>query len=89
MMSAMADHDALTIPGARAGRLADARCVILPLGSMEYHGPHAPLGVDTTLAVGFARALAERCDAVALPPIAYSFTSLLTSARPGTLSVAP
>lgn len=89
MMTAMADNDVLTLSGARARRLADARCVILPLGSVEYHGPHAPLGVDTTLAVGLARALAERVDAVVLPPIAYSFASLLTSGRPGTLSVAP
>jgi len=89
MMPAMSDHDALTLPGARAERLASARCVILPLGSLEYHGPHAPLGVDTTLALGFARALAERSDAVVLPAISYTFASTLTSQRPGTLSVAP
>lgn len=89
MMASMSDHDALTLPGARVQRLAGARCVILPLGSVEYHGPHAPLGVDTTLATGFARALAERVDGVVLPAIAYSFTSQLTSGRPGTLSIAP
>ena len=83
----MAHHDALTLPGAAVGRLTGARFVTLPLGSLEYHGPHAPLGVDTTLATGFARALAERADGVALPAIAYSFTSTLTSARPGTLSI--
>jgi creatinine amidohydrolase len=87
MMRVMAHHDALTLPGVQARRLQDARFVALPLGSVEYHGPHAPLGVDTTLAVGFARALAARADGVALPPIAYTYASTLTSARPGTLSV--
>ena len=88
MMRGMGHHDALTLPGSQAQCLHTARFVVLPLGSVEYHGPHAPLGVDTTLATGFARALAERADGVTLPPIAYSFTSTLTSARPGTLSVA-
>ncbi|TVR91999.1 MAG: creatininase family protein [Trueperaceae bacterium] len=88
MMHDMAPHDALTLPGANVQRVREARFVVLPLGSVEYHGPHAPLGVDTTLAVGFARALAERADGLVLPPIAYTFASTLTSARPGTLSVA-
>jgi len=88
MMRDMGHHDVLTLPGAHVQRLHEARFVVLPLGSVEYHGPHAPLGVDTTLANGFARALAVRADGVALPPIAFSFTSTLTSARPGTLSVA-
>lgn len=87
-MRRMSDHDVLTLPGARADRLRRARFAVLPLGSVEYHGPHAPLGVDATLATGFATALARRADGIALPAIAYTFTSTLTRARPGTLSVA-
>jgi creatinine amidohydrolase len=84
----VAMHDALTLAGSQAGRLASAPFAVLPLGSVEYHGPHAPLGTDTTLAVGFARRLAERFGAVLLPPIAYTFAPVVTSGLPGTLSVA-
>jgi creatinine amidohydrolase len=82
-------HDVLTLSGSEADRLRTAGFLVLPLGSVEYHGPHAPLGTDTTLASGFARALAERFDCVVLPAIAYSFAPMVTASRPGTLSVAP
>lgn len=78
-------NDALT---ASANRLSSARCVILPLGSVEFHGAHAPLGVDTTVAKGLAQRLAERMDAVALPAIPFAYASTLTSGHPGTLSIA-
>ena len=81
-------HDVLTLPGSEADRLRTSRFVVLPLGSVEYHGAHAPLGTDTTLASGFARELGRRFDCVELPAIAYTFASSLTVARPGTLSVA-
>src|SRR5262249_56813699 len=41
-----------------AGGRADA-IVILPVGSMEQHGPHLPVGVDTILTEGVCRAAAE------------------------------
>ncbi|CAN5844356.1 creatininase family protein [soil metagenome] len=82
-------NDVLTLAGADAARFATDRFVVLPLGSIEYHGPHAPLGTDTTLALGFARELAERSPCLVLPPITYAFTPQITSARPGTLSVTP
>jgi creatinine amidohydrolase len=40
---------------ARAGAVA-----ILPVASMEQHGPHLPVGVDTILCEGVCRAAAER-----------------------------
>ena len=33
--------------------------VLLPVGSMEQHGPHLPVGVDTFLSEGVCRAAAE------------------------------
>jgi creatinine amidohydrolase len=83
----MDGHDARTLAGADAERLATARCVVLPLGSVEYHGPHAPLGTDTTLADGFARRLAERVDGVALPAIPFAVLPSTTAGRPGSLGV--
>ena len=43
------------------GELALAGAVvILPIASMEQHGPHLPVGVDTILCEGVCRAAAER-----------------------------
>ncbi len=49
---------------------AGRRTAILPLGSIEQHGPHLPLATDRWIADALARALAERVpDAIALPAI--------------------
>jgi len=36
--------------------------VVLPVASMEQHGPHLPVGVDTILCEGVCKAAAERLD---------------------------
>lgn len=36
--------------------------VLVPLGSLEQHGPHLPLGTDTTIAAAVARVLAGRAQ---------------------------
>jgi creatinine amidohydrolase len=41
-------------------RDADADLAVLPVGSTEQHGPHAPLGVDSLTAAAVAEAGAER-----------------------------
>lgn len=64
---------------------------IVPVGAIEPHGRHAPLGTDTFIAHEIAERLAERVDAVVFPPmplgainIVYDFRSL-----PGTISLDP
>ena len=52
----------LTAEQLRAKAAADA-IVILPVGSMEQHGPHLPVGVDTILTEGVCRAAAEQAAA--------------------------
>jgi creatinine amidohydrolase len=44
-------------------RDADTRLALLPVGSTEGHGPHAPLGTDTLTAESVADAAAERYEA--------------------------
>jgi creatinine amidohydrolase len=46
----------------RAKAAVDA-IVILPVGSMEQHGPHLPVGVDTILTEGVCRVAAEQAAA--------------------------
>ena len=45
---------------------ADATLAVLPVGSTEQHGPHAPLGTDTFAARAVAAAAVEQYDAEAV-----------------------
>ena len=54
----------------------DRTVVILPLGSVEQHGNHLPLGTDSILAHDVALATAKQAgDAVVLPPPWYGFSA--------------
>ena len=53
----MALWEDLTMPGLEALR-QQTQTVILPLGSLEEHGPHLPLGTDTFHAMEVARRVA-------------------------------
>jgi creatinine amidohydrolase len=44
---------------------------ILPLGAIEQHGPHCPLGSDALNAIGMAQKVAEKTGATALPYCVY------------------
>ncbi len=54
--------------------------LLLPLGAVEPHGPHAPLGADLFISLGVCRRVAERLAqdpglrAVVLPPLPYGVT---------------
>ncbi len=67
-------------------RLRDGPVVILPVGALEAHGPHLPLGADQIQAEATANALAERIGGLVGPTISYG---ACPSARnfPGTVSV--
>jgi creatinine amidohydrolase len=59
----------------------------IPLGSTEQHGPHLPLGTDTSLAHALAHSLAaRRHDVVVAPALPYG-SSGEHAAFPGTLSI--
>jgi creatinine amidohydrolase len=66
--------DELTSPQLAA--LRERRPVALwPVGAVEPHGPHAPLGTDTLISVGICERAAERLgDAVVLPPLQFGVT---------------
>lgn len=63
------------------------RALVVPLGSIEQHGPHLPLDTDTTIAVAVAAGIAAGRAGVALaPPITFG-ASGEHAAFPGTLSI--
>jgi creatinine amidohydrolase len=73
--------DELTSPAVAAD------LVVVPLGATEQHGPHLPLGTDTTIALALATGLAfARRDAVVAPPLPYG-SSGEHAGFPGTLSI--
>lgn len=62
-----------------------------PLGAIEPHGPHAPLGTDTLISVGICeRAAARLADlpAVVLPPLSFGVTRF-GRAFPGAVGISP
>ena len=66
---------------------------LLPVGAIEAHGPHLPLGTDNVIAVAMARSGAARLAAhglaaLLLPPLAYT-AAPFGAAFAGTLSVTP
>jgi creatinine amidohydrolase len=66
--------DELTSPQLAA--LRERRPVALwPVGAVEPHGPHAPLGTDTLISVGICERAAQRLgDAVVLPALPFGVT---------------
>src|SRR5712664_1106380 len=49
--------------------LARSDIVLVPIGSLEQHGPHLPLGTDTITALEVARRAAEIADVPYAPPL--------------------
>jgi creatinine amidohydrolase len=56
-------------PAEIEARLAVASVAYLPLGSLEFHGPHLPIGLDALTAQGVCLAAAERTGGIVLPVV--------------------
>jgi len=67
--------------------------VIIPIGSVEEHGPHLPLGLDTFAAEAYAEEIAPHLESegfdVVLAPAIYYGVAQQALGFPGTLSVKP
>lgn len=72
-------------------RLARASVAYLPLGSLEFHGPHLPVGLDALTAYGVCLEAAERHGGIVLPAwypsiggehSRYPWTFMAEDARP-------
>ncbi|MFD0870063.1 creatininase family protein [Paenibacillus residui] len=69
-----------------AAKIEQRPCAILPIGAVEAHGPHLPLGTDNFLAERLARRLAERTDSFVLPTLPYGQVWSLQN-FPGSINV--
>lgn len=63
----------LLSPAEIEARLAEASIVYLPLGTLEFHGPHLPIGLDALTAHGVCLEAARRSGGVVLPPVYQGF----------------
>lgn len=71
-----------------AAAIAGGLIAVLPVGAVEQHGPHLPLLTDAVLAGGVSRRIAEGCDGLLLPAIAYG-DAWTAEGWAGTLSLSP
>jgi creatinine amidohydrolase len=53
----------------------EQQTVLLPVGALEQHGHHLPMGTDHFLPTAICKGVAERIPAIVAPPIAYGYKS--------------
>ena len=81
----MPHWEKLTMPEFEAARDA-SRLVILPVGSIEEHGPHLPLGTDILHAIEVAHRAAVLRPVLVAAPLYYGICRS-TREHPGTVSL--
>lgn len=62
--------------------------VIIPLGSIEQHAKHLPLGADTYQAVEVSKLIAQKADVLVAPAV-FAGLSLHHMGFPGTIALSP
>lgn len=72
----MVDMSQLTWPEYR-DRLAEGCPVVLPVGAVEQHGPHLPLGTDWMVVQEICRQVAVSIGGIAAPAVVYGYKSHL------------
>ena len=60
-----------TLATATSPEVGRGSVVVVPIGSLEQHGPHLPLDTDTVIAQAVAAGAAERLGGWCAPPVAY------------------
>jgi len=69
--------------------VSKCRLAIVPLGSLEFHGPHNPLGSDSIIISGIADHVAVRTNGLLFPVVKFTQCPAHTIHFQGTLSVRP
>lgn len=62
------------------------KTAIIPVGSLEAHGPHLPLGTDTMEVYEIAKQVSESVGVFVAPPLSYGVCRS-TSKHPGTVGI--
>jgi mycofactocin precursor peptide peptidase len=75
------------LAGSAWPELPEAPLLVVPLGSVEQHGHHLPLGTDTSVACAAAEAAVASLDGVLLAPALAYGASGEHEGFPGTISI--
>jgi creatinine amidohydrolase len=67
-------------------KIQNSKIAILPIGAVEAHGPHLPLGTDNYLAERLSERVAEKTGAFVLPTLPYGQVWSLKN-FPGSINV--
>ena len=72
-------------------RIRESDVAIIPVGVMEVHGLHAPLGFDNYIAEEIAKRLAVKAKSLLMPVVKYGCCKIVYDATfwPGTVSISP
>ncbi|MBI1262879.1 MAG: creatininase [Rhizobiales bacterium] len=72
-------------------RLADDPIIFVPVGALEQHGPHLPMGCDAILAAAMTARVADALGGLQMPTLTYGYKSQARSGGgqlfPGTTSL--
>ncbi|MDX2215855.1 MAG: creatininase [Oculatellaceae cyanobacterium bins.114] len=72
-------------------RVQQGNVIFIPVGSIEQHGPHLPLGTDMYMSQGVSALAARKLGAMVAHPISYGYKSMPRSGGgnhfPGTTSL--
>lgn len=74
------------LTSADVARMRRKPVVLLPVGAVEQHGPHLPLGADLFQPLHVLERVARRTGAILAPPIPYGHVAT-SRPFPGTISV--
>jgi creatinine amidohydrolase len=84
------DMSELTWPEYR-DLIAQGAPIAVPLGSVEQHGPHLPLGTDWMLITELCRRVAREIGGIVAPPLLYGYKSHMRTGGgdgfPGTINL--
>jgi creatinine amidohydrolase len=69
-----------------SSQIQKSKVALLPVGAVEAHGPHLPLGTDNYLAEEIANKLSEKTNGLVLPTLPYGQVWSLGD-FPGSLSI--
>ncbi|WP_146343841.1 creatininase family protein [Phaeobacter marinintestinus] len=67
-------------------QLSRGVCALLPVGSIEQHGPMGLIGTDAICAAAIAEAAADKIGAIVAPTVSYT-PAPFNTAFPGTVSI--
>lgn len=87
-MSTKFRYEEFTWPEIRTA-VAEQRVAVLPVGTIEQHGPHLPLSTDVLTSTEMSRRAVERIpqEAILLPSVFYAFNEHHLD-FPGTIAIA-